>query len=76
MWSHLRTGENPGKEGEFAVLTFIRHLLYLLRAVQGLGACPLKSTSQMRRLKVRVLCFHRKERWEPGFLAEVLGMEA
>lgn len=49
----LRVGENPGEEGKFAVLRFIRHLLYLLGAVQGLGACPHKPTFQVRRLKVR-----------------------
>lgn len=35
------------------MLRFIRHLLYLLGAVQGLGACPHKPTFQVRRLKVR-----------------------
>ena len=44
------------------MLRFIRCLLYLLGAMQELGTCPHKPTFQMRRLKVRVLCPHRKER--------------
>lgn len=62
--------------GGFAVLRFVRCLLYALGAVQGLGARLYKPTFQIRRLKVTVLCPHRKERWKPGHLAEVPGMEA
>lgn len=47
--------------GVFAILRFVRCLLYVLGAVQGLGARLYKPTFQIRRLKVMVLCHHRKE---------------
>lgn len=78
----LKAGDNLREEGtapfrgEFAVLRFIRHLLYLLGAAQELGAWPHKPTFWMCRLEVRVLCPHRKERWAPGHLEEVRVVEA
>lgn len=68
-------GTASSREG-FSTRRFIRCLLYVLGFVLGLGACPHEPTFQMRRLNVRVLCPHRKERWEPGYLAEVQGMES
>lgn len=82
MVDPLRAGRLHGVEemapsrGGFAVLRFVRCLLYVPGAMRGLGSRLYKATFQVRRLKVPVLCPHRKERWEPGHLAEVPGMEA
>lgn len=52
------------------MLRFIRHLLYLLGAVQGQAHLPGVETEGQSAVP------HRKERWGPGHLAEVWGTEA